>query len=60
MKRYKINIDQSILDDLKKRIANTRLTDALNENDWQYGISLSYIKELANDWANDLMEKNRR
>jgi len=52
-KPFKINIEQPVLDDLRKRILATRWTDAMDENDWQYGISLSYMKELATYWAND-------
>jgi pimeloyl-ACP methyl ester carboxylesterase len=50
---FKINIEQTILDDLKERISNTRWADTSDDDTWQYGISLSYMKSLAHYWAHD-------
>ena len=36
-KHFKINIKQSVLDDLKTRIANTRWTDEIENLKWEYG-----------------------
>src|SRR5688500_18137065 len=43
---------QSIIDDLKHRIKNTRWPDEIPNTGWQFGANLSYMKELANYWAN--------
>ena len=43
---FKINIDQSILDDLKKRIAATRWTDEIKDSKWESGTNKAYLKEL--------------
>jgi pimeloyl-ACP methyl ester carboxylesterase len=51
-KPFKINIDPSVLDDLKKRIANTRWTYEIENEKWEYGTSRSYLKELCDHWQN--------
>lgn len=50
--RFKLNIDQPVLDDLKTKLLATRWPDAINKADWQYGVDLSYIKKLASYWSN--------
>jgi pimeloyl-ACP methyl ester carboxylesterase len=47
---FKINIEPSILDDLKKRIANTRWTYEIENEKWEYGTKKSYLKELCDYW----------
>lgn len=49
---FHVNIDQSVLDDLKHRILATRWPVALNATTWEYGMDLSYMKDLAAYWAN--------
>ncbi len=49
---FKCQISQSVIDDLKFRISQTRWTDEIKGSGWQYGASLSYIKELADYWLN--------
>jgi pimeloyl-ACP methyl ester carboxylesterase len=49
-KSFKINIQQPILDDLKKRIANTRWTDEIENSKWEHGTNETYLKELCNYW----------
>ncbi len=50
---FKIAIDQTQLDDLKRRLAATRWPDKETPNDWSQGIPLSYVKELCNYWEKD-------
>ena len=52
-KHFKINIKQSVLDDLKTRIANTRWTDEIENLKWEYGTNKTYLKELCHYWQND-------
>jgi pimeloyl-ACP methyl ester carboxylesterase len=52
-KHFRIKIDQSILDDLKNRIAATRWTDEIENSKWEYGTNKAYLKELCNYWQND-------
>ncbi len=49
---FKINIKQSILDDLKNRIADTRWTDEIENSKWEYGTNKAYLKELCDYWQN--------
>ena len=47
---YTCHISQSAIDDLRSRLRQTRWTDEIKRSGWQYGASLSYIKELTNYW----------
>jgi pimeloyl-ACP methyl ester carboxylesterase len=47
---FNINIDQSVLNDLTNRLAQTRWPDEIPNTGWQYGANLAYIKELCNYW----------
>lgn len=49
---FKIKVDQSVLDDLQERLAETRWTDEVEGSGWDYGISLAYMKDLADYWQN--------
>lgn len=42
----KINIAQEMIDDLKRRLKNTRWLDDIVNSGWDYGTNLSYLKEL--------------
>ena len=53
MQRYNINIEQSILDDLKVRIAGTRWTDEIDNGKWEYGTNKKYLQELCNYWKDN-------
>jgi pimeloyl-ACP methyl ester carboxylesterase len=48
---YRINIPQADLDDLRERLARTRLPDELPDVGWSYGVPLARVKELADYWA---------
>jgi pimeloyl-ACP methyl ester carboxylesterase len=50
---FKVAIQQSRLDDLKRRIMHTRWPDVHNNHDWQTGMSLSWIKTIATYWADE-------
>lgn len=47
---FTCHISQSAIDDLRSRLRQTRWTDEIKRSGWQYGASLSYIKELTNYW----------
>lgn len=47
---FTINIPQASLDDLRDRLARTRWPDELPGVGWSYGVSLGYLKELAEYW----------
>jgi pimeloyl-ACP methyl ester carboxylesterase len=50
MEPFKISIDKAIIENLKNRIAHTRWTDELDNSDWAYGTSKSYLMELCSYW----------
>ncbi len=50
VKPFKINIPQSILDDLQERLKRTRWTDEPQDSGWSMGASLAYMKELVDYW----------
>ena len=47
---FTITIPQSTLDDLHERLARIRWTDEVEGSGWAHGISLEYMKELADYW----------
>lgn len=49
---FQINIPQTVLDDLQKRLARTRWPDEVVGAGWDYGTNLGYMKELADYWLN--------
>ncbi|NUM81820.1 alpha/beta fold hydrolase [bacterium] len=51
LQSFTVNIPQTVLDDLKTRIRNTRWPDAIDGSGWTYGASLNYMKELAVYWS---------
>lgn len=50
MRSFRIEIPQADLDDLKRRIANTRWPDEIPGLGWDRGVPLEYLKELADYW----------
>lgn len=53
IKPYKISIPQAVLDDLQKRLKNTRWTDEVAGAGWDYGTNEAYLKELVQYWQTD-------
>src|SRR5436190_4384076 len=47
---FRINIEQSTLDDLDRRIGATRWTDEVKNAKWKYGTNEAYLKELCHYW----------
>lgn len=53
IKPYKINVTKESIDDLKKRIAETRWPDEVKNANWDYGTNLTYLKELSAYWQTE-------
>lgn len=53
IKPFHIAIPQADLDDLHHRLDNTRWPDELPHTDWQYGVPLTYLKELTHYWRHE-------
>ncbi len=53
MKSFTIEIPQTVLDDLRDRLARTRLGDALPGDAWAHGMDRDYLEELCRYWRDD-------
>jgi pimeloyl-ACP methyl ester carboxylesterase len=47
---FKIALPDSVLSDLKDRLARTRWPDQIDETGWEYGVPVAYMKELVEHW----------
>ena len=50
---FTVNTEQELLDDLRKRIAACRWIDPIKTIDWQLGVSLGYLRDLAHYWQHE-------
>lgn len=50
---FRIDVADSVLEDLKSRLANTRWPDAEVVDDWSQGIPLSYMQEVCAYWRDE-------
>ena len=51
IERFEIRIDDSVLDDLRNRLALTRLPDQIDGTGWEYGIPVDYLRDLVEYWC---------
>lgn len=49
-RRFTIAVEQAALDDLKQRLARTRLPERETVDDWDQGLPLGYARELLDHW----------
>ena len=49
---FTIHVDDATLQDLRERLARTRIPDELPDQGWDYGIPYSYLRELVDYWRN--------
>ena len=52
IQQYDIKVSNEDIDLLKQKIALTRWPDEINNN-WSHGTDLNFLKDLANQWANE-------
>lgn len=50
IEQFEIHVDDSILDDLRRRLARTRIPDQIGGTGWDYGIPMDYLGELIDYW----------
>lgn len=50
---FRIQVDQAALDDLKRRLQNTRFPEAETPDDWSQGVPLAYAQEITEYWLNE-------
>ena len=43
---FKVEVPDSVLDDLRARLERTRWPDEMPGSDWDYGSNLDYVKEF--------------
>lgn len=53
MKPFRIDVPDSVLTDLSRRLAETRWPDSVDGAGWDYGTDLGYAKELAAYWRDE-------
>jgi pimeloyl-ACP methyl ester carboxylesterase len=49
---FTINVSESVLSDLRSRLARTRWTDEIEGAGWDYGTNRDYLKSLVDYWQN--------
>lgn len=47
---FEVRVPQTVLDDLRSRLARTRWPDEIPGSGWEYGADLSFMKELIGYW----------
>jgi pimeloyl-ACP methyl ester carboxylesterase len=47
---FTIDVPQPVLDDLRERLARTRLPSAVPGSGWAHGVDVEYLRELVDHW----------
>jgi len=50
IERFQIHVDESVLEDLRNRLARTRFPDQIEGTGWEYGTPIDYLRELVKYW----------
>jgi len=50
---FAINVPDSVLEDLRQRLANTRSPNPIPNTGWEFGADMAYIKELCSYWKDE-------
>ena len=50
VKAFKIQVEDKVLDDLRRRLETVRWPDQIPNSGWDYGSNLDYLKELVEYW----------
>jgi len=50
---FKIHVDDSVLEDLKLRLARTRFPNQIDNTGWDYGVDVAYMRKLVEHWRTD-------
>ena len=57
---FKVNIEDSILDDLLGRVKNSRILKDFGNKEWKYGTEETYLRNLVDYWSNQYDWKNKK
>lgn len=60
IKPFKIEVPDSVLEDLRSRLAEARWPAEVEGSGWTYGTNLEYMRELADYWRNRYLPDWRR
>ena len=47
---FTIHVDDSVLTDLRQRLARTRFPGEIDNSSWDYGTNLAYLRDLVSHW----------
>jgi epoxide hydrolase len=50
IEKFEIRVDEAVLEDLRRRLAQTRFPDQIEGTGWEYGIALDELRELVEYW----------
>jgi pimeloyl-ACP methyl ester carboxylesterase len=50
VERFRVDVDDTVLEDLQARLAQTRFPDQIEDTGWEYGIPVDYLRELVGYW----------
>jgi len=50
IEKFRIRVDDSVLEDLGDRLMRTRLPDQIEDTGWDYGVPVDYLRELVDYW----------
>ena len=53
IEQFRIRVDDAVLDDLRSRLARTRIPDQIEGTGWEYGIPVDYLRELVEFWRDE-------
>ena len=50
---FEIAVEESVLEDLRERLARTRFPDQIEGTGWEYGTPVAYLRELCAYWLDE-------
>ena len=50
---YRVDVPETVLEDLRERLARTRWPDQLEGTGWDYGADLDYVRDLCRYWEHE-------
>ena len=50
--RFTISVSDEAIDDLRRRLRQTRWPDTVTDSGWTYGLDLDWMKSIADYWVN--------
>jgi pimeloyl-ACP methyl ester carboxylesterase len=53
IERFQIRVEDSVLDDLHRRLLQTRFPDQIEGTDWECGTPIDYLRELVEYWCDE-------